>query len=206
MLVEEKGYNITTFGGRKVCEGPFRDKKGANNGHACLSEDEARYIKSHRDTPAYLLYDLFSEKISYEAFLKVYQDKTYKNIKPAVPEYPNNASFSAQFTSNNKLDYDEVVELRKLYAKIVPWKEVYKQYKDRYPDKWTFWNIYYGNRYKLVMPEVFTKENKKAHSHLKASGESNGRAKMAWEQVDKIRHDFETGAKTRKELYQEYPF
>ena len=36
--------------------------------------------------------------------------------------YPYNLEFSNQFTSNNKLDYYEVVELRKKYAQHVPWR------------------------------------------------------------------------------------
>lgn len=60
----------------------------------------------------YVLYDDFSDKISYEAFKDIYNDKTYKNIKPTVECYPYNIEFSSQFSSS-KIDYPDIVELRK---------------------------------------------------------------------------------------------
>lgn len=73
-----------------------------------------------------------------------------------------------------------------------------------YSDEWTFWNIYYGNRFKLVMPEVFTKENRKKHSSKSKAGERNGRAKLTKEDVINIRRLHSEG-KTNSELYALYP-
>ena len=64
--------------------------------------------------------------------------------------------------------------------------------------------MYYGNRYKLVMPEVFTKENRHKHAGRSKSGTLNGRAKLTESDVLIIREKWRNGA-TRQELYLEYP-
>lgn len=201
---ENRGYNIS-HGGRYF-QGVVQNTQGENNPNAHLTKEEVQYIKSHRNIPMYVLYEDYAEKITYQAFRDIYRDKTYKNIKPTVAEYPYNNEFSAQFATTGKLCYNEVVELREKYNQQIPWREVYEDYKEVYPNEMSFWNIYNGNRYKLVMPEVFTEENKKAHRSIKASGENNTKAKLTWKQVDKIRYEFEHEIKTRKELQEEYNF
>lgn len=176
---------------------------GVENGRALLSEEEAQYILDNRNKPMYILYEEFSNKISYAVFKKVYKHKTYTNLQTSTAEYPYNMEFSCQFTSG-PLEYDDVIELRKRYANGEYWKEVYKDYQWAYQDEWTFWNVYYGNRYKLVMPEVFTKENRHKHSGLSKSGALNGRAKLTDQDVLKIRQMWSNGV-TRKELYDAYP-
>jgi hypothetical protein len=64
----------------------------------------------------------------------------------------------------------------------------------------SFWNIYVGKSYKLVMPEVFTEENKKIHASLKRSGSNNSHAKLTADDVKKIRELHNNGT-TNKELY-----
>lgn len=154
----------------------------------------------------YILYDEFNEKISYDAFKEIYWNHTYIDIQPHVEMYPYNLEFSNQFTSNNKLDYYEVVELRKKYAQHIPWRQVYeKEYKEIFPDQMTFWNIYNGNKYKLVMPEVFTKENKHFQASTSHSGENNGRSKLTKEDVIKIRKLHEEDNISNSEIYKMYP-
>jgi hypothetical protein len=67
-----------------------------------------------------------------------------------------------------------------------------------------FWNIYNGNRYKLVMPEVFTSENKHFQASLSHSGEDNGRAKLKKEDVIKIR-ELHNNGHTNSDIYKMYP-
>lgn len=178
-------------------------KKGADNPNAKLTEQEAQYILDNRDKPIYLLYEDFNEKISYEAFKKIYHHITYTNLTTSTSEYPYNKEFSCQFTSG-PLEYDDVVKLRERYSNGEYWREVYKDYRWAYNDEWTFWNVYYGNRYKLVMPEVFTEENRHKHAGMSKSGSLNGRAKLNEEDVLMIRKRWSEGA-TRKELYEAYP-
>lgn len=193
-LIKEKnsmtpnGYNIKP-GGHYQNGIP---KYGYENSNAHLSYKEAKYIKDNRNIPMYVLYDDFSEKISYEAFKKIYLDITYKNIKPSVDIYPYNFEFSCQFNAS-PIDYGEVVELRQRYANGEYWKDVYQDYKDIYTNEWSFWQLYNGKSMSLVMPEVFTKENKKKHTKncaLLKQGENNGRAKLNAESVKDIRKMF----------------
>ena len=182
---------------KTIKEKNSRIQKGYN-----VSE-EAQYILDHRNEPMYLLYELVSDKLSYDQFKKLYHHQTYTNLTTTVSEYPYNREFSSQFTSNN-LEYDEVVELRERYANGEFWRNVYEDYKDKYFDEMTFWNVYYGNRYKLVMPEVFTEENRHHHSSMSKQGALNGRAKLNEDDVRKIRQLWKDGI-TRKELYEMYP-
>ena len=197
------GYNVAK-GGMYNRVG-IESREGEANHNAHLTYEEAKYIKDHRDQPIYVLYELYSDKLTYNAFKRIYHNETYKNIPLSVPEYPNNAAFTAQFTSGNKLSYEEVVELRQQYANGVYWRDAYtKKYQELYPDEWTFWNIYFGNRYALVMPEVFTAERRKRFSSMRASGEKNGRAKLTADDVREIRRLWAEGT-TRKALYEKYP-
>lgn len=193
------GYNVEK-GGRHA-NGP--SLFGENNHNANLTYEEAKYIKNNRNIPMYVLYEDYSEKISYEAFKKIYNNLTYTNIIPTVDCYPKNLEFSCQFTSS-KIDYGDVVKLRNQYKDGVYWKEAYKDYKDIYPNQWVFWNIYYGNSFKLVMPEVFTEENRKKHSSLGRSGDKNGRSKLKEEDVLKIRSLHKDGIQNT-EIYKLYP-
>lgn len=191
------GYNIAKGGNINI---------GSSNGKAKLTDEEVQYIKDNRNIPMYVLYDEFSDKISYDAFKKIYHNQTYIDIQPHVDIYPYNLEFSNQFTSNNKLDYGDVVELRKAYAAQIPWREIYeKQYKKLYPREMDFWNIYVGNIYKLVMPQVFTKKNKHFQASVSHSGQNNGRAKLTKEDVIKIRKLHEEDNISNSEIYKMYP-
>lgn len=196
-----KGYNISK-GGRYNIENSV--KIGTDNGRSLLTAEQVKYIKANRNIPEFVLYEEFCDIISYEAFKKIYLNKTYTNIEPTSEIYPFNLEFSSQFNSG-KLTYSEVVELRKQYNNKVFWRDAYTDYyKKLYPNEMTFWNIYVGNSYKLVMPEVFTKENKHFQASKSHSGSDNGRAKLTWDDVNNIRKLFESKEKTRKEIQQMY--
>lgn len=192
------GYNVSKGGTANI---------GTSNGRAKLTKKEVQYIKDHRNIPMYVLYEDFNEKITYSTFKKVYNDETYKDIVPHVEQYKYNLEFTNQFTSNNKLTYGEIVDLREKYKNNIPWKEVYIKdgYNKIYKNELDFWNIYVGNRYKLVMPEVFTKERKHFQSSISHSGEQNGRAKLTKEDVLNIRALREKYKKTNSEIYKMYP-
>lgn len=197
-----KGYNVDKGGRYNGGEG--KALQGEKNGNSLLTVEEVRYIKNNRNLPMYVLYDLFSDKISYETFKKVYKNKTYLNIKPTVEEYPNNIQFSSQFSSKAKLDYREICELRKKYFEGIYWKEAYKPFKELYPNELVFWKIYTGKQYSLVMPEVFTKERKDYHSGLGSQGSRNSRAKLTETDVKNIRKLHQEG-KTNSDIYVLYP-
>ena len=195
-----KGYNVDKGGKLKQCYPLY----GEDNPKAILTNKQVQYIKNNRNIPAYVLYEKFSEKINYQTFLNIYNDNSYKGIKATVPCYEHNLEFSCQFI-NSKIDYGDVVELRNFYKQGVYWKKLYKEkYKTIYENPMTFWNIYNGKVFSLVMPEVFTKENKKLHSSLSQRGESNGKAKLKEEEVIEIRRLFKEG-KTREDILEIFP-
>lgn len=130
------GYNISR-GGRYNIENTSHD--GEANGNSKITDEEALYIKEHRCLPMYVLYDDFCEKIGYQAFRDIYNDKTFKHIKTNVQPYPHNRDFSSQFSTTGKLTYPEVVNLRKQYNQGVYWKNAYTEdYKVIYPNEMSF--------------------------------------------------------------------
>lgn len=199
-LVSERGYNVAKGG-----QGSFGvSKYGADNNNAHLTTKEAQYILDHRNEPEYLLYEQFTDKLTYGAFKDVYLGKTYTNLTTNTPIYPFNTEFSLQFTSG-KLTYEEVVELRQMYAQGIDWKIPYEEkYKEKYPNPMVFWGIYVGNKYKLVMPEVFSKEQKHKFASDRHSGEKNGRSKLTEVDVRKIRQLHADGV-SNTEIYKLYP-
>ena len=203
-LVENgQGYNVAKGGMYNINNSIHY---GENNGRAVLTDKEAQYIKSHRDIPEYVLYDQFSEKISYTAFKDIYNNKTYKNIVPTVDPYPYNCEFSLQFASTGKLTYEQVVDLRKQFQNKVFWKDAYtEEYQKIYPNEMSFWNVYMGNRYKLVMPEVFTEENLHFQRSISHSSENNGRSKLTKNDVLDIRYKADIEKMTAREIHQLYP-
>lgn len=192
------GYNVAEGGRYNINN---RAHSGTDNGRALLTEEEAQYIKDHRNLPMYVLYEEFVDKISYEAFKKCYKHQTYKNLTPSVEEYPNNIQYSAQF-AGGKLEYDEIVDIRTRYNNGEHWKNVYQDYSDKYAEA-SFWRLYTGLTYKLVMPEVFTEENKNKHSK-KSVGIKNPRNVLTEEQVLDIRQKHNEGI-SNSELYKLYP-
>lgn len=195
------GYNVHPGGEYHPYSQP---RYGADNPNSCLSEEEAQYILNNRNQPMYLLYDEFSDKISYESFKKIYHHITYTNLSTTTEEYPYNQEFTSQFTSGGLLEYDDVVNIRNRYIAGEYWRDVWKDYQWAYENEWSFWNVYYGNRYEFVMPEIFTEERRKQQSKIGRAGANNGRAKLTEEDVLNIRFMWKEG-KTRKEIYELYP-
>lgn len=193
------GYNVA-LGGNNIQRTP---KYGADNNNAALTEQEAQFILDNRNIPMYVLYENFLNKISYESFKKIYHHQTYTNLTTSTSEYPYNFEFSNQFYKGG-LEYDEVLDIRKRYAAGEYWRNVYQDYKHLYQNEWSFWNAYNGKTYKLVMPEVFTTQNKSLHHGLSKTGSKNGRAKLTEEDVLLIRKLHEEGI-SNSELYKMYP-
>lgn len=195
------GYNIDKGG---LYHPHAKPQYGESNGNSLLTDQQAQYIKDHRDQPMMVLYEEFSDVISYEAFKKCYNGLTYTHLSTTTNPYPYNMEFSNQFT-NSPLEYDEVIELRIRYKNGEFWRDVYKDYKDIYINEWSFWNVYNGNSYPYVMPEVFNEKNKKIHASLARSGEKNGKAKLTTNDIIAIRNLYNIEHKSTKELYLLYP-
>ena len=209
LLIKEKNCKIPH--GYNICDGGNGtmgvQKFGSDNSNSHLTEEEAQYILDNRNIPMYVLYDDFRDKISYQTFKNIYNHKTYTNLEAHSEIYPYNFEFSCQFNNGSVLEYDDIIDIRKRYSNGEYWKNVFQDYKNIYPDEWSFWNVYNGNRFRYVMPEVFSEENKKKHSLLasnKRTGENNGRAKLNKEQVIKIKQLHQNGV-SNSDIYKEFP-
>lgn len=194
------GYNVDKGG---KYHPNFKSLYGEKNGRALLTDEEAQYIKDNRNKPMYLLYEEFCDKVSYNVFKECYKHQTYTHLPITVAEYPYNMEYSNQF-SVGKLEYDQVIDIRTRYNQGEYWKKVYEDYKQYFTNEMSFWRMYTGHSYKLVMPEVFTEQNKKIHASLKRSGTNNSHAKLTTEDVKKIRKLHSDGF-SNKELYALYP-
>ncbi len=169
---------------------------------AKITDEQISYIKNKRYLPEYVLYDEFSEIICYGYFKQIYRDEVRKDIIPSIDAYPENLEFSCQFTKT-KMTYQDIVEIREGYANMVDWQILYEKYKDKV-SKATFFDIYRGQQFKLIMPEVFSEEHKRKHSSLSHSGEKNANAKLKECDVKEIRKLHSEG-KTNKEIHSYYP-
>lgn len=167
-----------------------------------ITDEQVAYIKNNRNLPLYVLYDEFSDLISYGYFKEIYKNNVRPDIKPTVEMYPHNLEFSTQFT-RTKLTYQDVVDIRKAYANMIDWKDIYPKYKDKVAES-TFFDVYRGQSFMLIMPEVFSEENKKKHFSLSRSGSKNGNAKLKPDDVKLIRKMHEE-KKTNKEINACFP-
>ena len=168
-----------------------------------LSDDDIRYIKKHRNIPECVLYDSFADRICYGYFKQIYKNRIRPDIVPSIEEYPNNLEFSCQFTKT-KLSYYDIVEIRTAYANHINWKDIYPKYSDKVSEA-TFYDIFRGQSFKLIMPEVFSEENARIKTSLAHSGEKNHNAKLKKEDVIEIRRLFEKENKTLKEIHEAFP-
>lgn len=168
-----------------------------------ITDEEIKYIKDHRDIPEYVLYDKFSDKICYDYFKMIYRNEVRPDIIPTVDPYPNNLEFSCQFT-RTKLSYYDIVDIRTAYANHKDWKTVYQKYKDKVSAA-TFYDTYRGQNFKLIMPEVFSKENRRIMTSNSRSGEKNPKAKLKKEDVIEIRRLYKEERKTPREINKLFP-
>lgn len=77
------GYNVAKGGNHQTGISKF----GGENSNACLTNEQAQYIKDHCDIPEYVLYEDFNELISYESFKKIYNNLTYPNVVTKTKPY-----------------------------------------------------------------------------------------------------------------------
>mgnify|MGYP004619436641 CR=1 FL=1 len=178
-------------------------KGGMHGGtKARITDKQIAYIKNHRDLPEYVLYDSFSDIICYGYFKQIYKNRIRKDIEPTVDEYPDNVKFSCQFTKT-KMTYFDIVEIRQAYADLINWKSLYPKYSNKVSEA-TFFDIFRGQQFQLIMPEVFSPEVKKKYHSMVNGGENNANAKLTEQDVKHIRI-LHQQHKTPKEISTFYP-
>lgn len=103
----------------------------------------------------------------------------------------------------SKLTKEDVIEIRKRYAKLERCCEVYEEYKHRI-NRTGFNKIWKGETWKSIMPEIYTPENRYYHSiHTGNPGERNGRCKMTEKEVIDIRTRKKNG-ESNASIYKDY--
>lgn len=101
----------------------------------------------------------------------------------------------------SKLTEQDVVEIRKAYNNHQKQKEVYEKYKDIISFSY-FQNLWQGRSWAHIMPEVFTKENKKYYIYQNSKGGKSATASFSNEEIIEIRKRYVK--ESAKEIYQDY--
>ena len=102
---------------------------------------------------------------------------------------------------NSKLTEEDVKNIRIAYNNHLRQKDVYENYKDKISFGY-FQNLWQGQTWSHIMPEVFTEENKKYYTSQTTKGEESASAKFSNEEVIQIRQRYVN--ETAKEIYSDY--
>lgn len=107
------------------------------------------------------------------------------------------------YHGNPKLNKQDVINIRTAYNNKEPRKEVYILYKDKISFS-GFCHVWDGSRWKEIMPEVYSEENKKFHREKSyyGKGEKNSNSKLTDEEVIRIRQRYVN--ETALEIWQDY--
>ena len=104
-----------------------------------------------------------------------------------------------EYCGRRKLEVEDIIEIRKAYNNKQSWFEVYEKYKDKISID-GFKHIWQGNRWKDIMPEVYTQENKEFY---KNQGRFKpGCGNLSDEEVLLIRKRYMT--ETAREIWEDY--
>lgn len=105
----------------------------------------------------------------------------------------------------HKLTREDVIDIRKRYARHQRCKDVQALYKNKIGHS-GFSKVWKGETWKDIMPEVYTKENKQFHRHNTGQkGSQNGRSLLTENDVRNIRLRKKLG-QSWKQVYEDYKF
>ena len=100
-----------------------------------------------------------------------------------------------------KLTEKDVIEIRKAYNNHLKQKDVYEKYKDIISFGY-FQNLWQGQSWSHIMPEVFTEENKQYYTYQNSRGGNGASAKFTDEEVIALRERYVN--ESAKVMYEEY--
>ena len=100
-----------------------------------------------------------------------------------------------------KLTEKDVIEIRKAYNNHLKQKDVYEKYKDIISFGY-FQNLWQGQSWSHIMPEVFTKENKEYYIYQNSIGSNGSFAKFSDDEVIEIRKRYVN--ESAKDIYKDY--
>lgn len=107
------------------------------------------------------------------------------------------------YNGNPKITADDVRKIREAYAQRKDREEVYQAYSDRL-SRGGFYHVWDGSRWKEIMPEVYSEENKKWHANKTRfqCGENHNASKLTDEEVLNIRRRYVN--ETAESIWQDY--
>lgn len=110
---------------------------------------------------------------------------------------------SGEFYGNPKVTIEDVKQIRIAYNNHEDRREVYKLFNDKITFE-GFCHIWEGNRWKEIMPEVYSDENKNFHKNKSkfSKGGSHPSAKLTDEEVINIRKRYVN--ETATQIWQDY--
>lgn len=100
-----------------------------------------------------------------------------------------------------KLTEKDIIEIRQAYNNHLRQKDVYQKYKDIISFGY-FQNVWQGQSWKHIMPEVFTKENKEYYIFYNSKGERSEIAQFSNDEVIEIRKRYVK--ETAANIYKDY--
>ena len=196
-------YKITNKNNGKIYIGlsnniERRKKEHFNNNiYNCSKIDKAIELEGKEN----FLFEILEECLEEELDSKErYWIKYYNSFENG---YNQSRGGQGHYCGRPKLEIEDVKYIRTSYNNHIPWKEVYKLYKDKISVD-GFKHIWQGNRWKYVMPEVFTQENKEYYKNLTLfkKGEQNLFSRLNDEEVIQIRKRYVN--ETAKQIWKDY--
>lgn len=134
------GYNNTYGGERNQLDGNPRAKLTVED------VENIRMLYNECKLTCSECWKLYSDKISFSAFEKIFQGKTWDNIMPEVYTFENKKIHSqhkplkGELNGNSLLTDDEVIEIRKYYVNH-SLEECFKKFGNKFKTKTAFRNV-----------------------------------------------------------------
>lgn len=153
-----------------------------------------------------IIRDLGKENFSFEVLEECPLEKLTEREKYYIKKYNSfydgyNKTKGGQneYHGNPKVTKEDVINIRNAYKNHEQRKNVYELYKDKLSFS-GFCRIWDGSRWKNIMPEIYTEENKRFHRDAK--GERHSGAKLSDKEVLEIRKRYEK--ETASQIWEDY--
>ena len=192
-------YKITNKINGKVYIGQSNNIERRKREHFDWNKTSKQYIDI-------IIRDLGQENFSFEVLEECSLEELTCKEKQYIQQYNSfydgyNKTKGGQneYCGNPKVTKEDVINIRTAYKNYEQRKNVYELYKDKITFS-GFCRIWDGSRWKNIMPEIYTKENKRIHREAK--GERHGKAKLSDKEVLNIRKRYEK--ETASQIWEDY--
>ncbi|MDD7755667.1 MAG: GIY-YIG nuclease family protein [Clostridiales bacterium] len=192
-------YKITNKINGKVYIGQSNNIERRKREHFDWNKTSKQYIDI-------IIRDLGQENFSFEVLEECLLEELTQKEKQYIQQYNSfydgyNKTKGGQneYCGNPKVTKEDVINIRTAYRNYEQRKNVYELYKDKISFS-GFCHIWDGSRWKDIMPEVYSEENKKIHKNAK--GERHSNAKLTDKEVLQIRERYKN--ETATQIWEDY--